>query len=153
MNNCVCVKRPRGAAESSLVPLQILSHAKGAYQQPRFNVAEGRPKSGVAPPIANPPRRESILVVYGEGKGQLADQIRSWFLNEGYNSSATSTDFTELGKAAQAPGTVKLRFMPSFASKVPDLTQKLSAKFPELGTIQSQQEDKLAPGDAQLLLF
>jgi hypothetical protein len=63
----------------------------------------------VAPPIANPPRRESILVVYGEGKGQLADQIRSWFLNEGYNSSATSTDFTELGKAAQAPGTVKLR--------------------------------------------
>ncbi|GEM_PF-2716953 len=107
----------------------------------------------MAPPIANPPRRESILVVYGEGKGQLADQIRSWFLNEGYNSSATSTDFTELGKAAQAPGTVKLRFMPSFASKVPDLTQKLSAKFPELGTIQSQQEDKLAPGDAQLLLF
>ena len=90
------------------------------------------------------------MVFYGEGKGQLADQIRSWFLNEGYNSSATSTDFTELGKAAQAPGTVKLRFMPSFAS---DLTQKLSAKFPELGTIQSQQEDKLAPGDAQLLLF
>src|SRR6185312_5643396 len=107
-------------------------------------------KSG-EPPIAVPAQRESILVFYGQGRNQLADQIRSWLLNQGYNSSATATDFTELGKDVLPTGNVKLRYMPNFAAKLPDFAKSLDQQF-HVGTIQTESAT-LVRGDAQLLLF
>jgi hypothetical protein len=106
-------------------------------------------KSG-EPPIVVPALRESIVVFYGQGRNQLADQIRSWLLNQGYNSSATATDFTELGKDVLPTGNVKLRYMPNFAAKLPDFAKSLDQQF-HLGTIQTESASSSVA--TQLLLF
>jgi hypothetical protein len=100
-----------------------------------------------------PVRRPSVLVFYGEGQGQLADKARTWLLNAGFDSSATATDFSELGKESKRSGTSELRYVPNFKNQAVTLITKLEATFPQMKPIEQEQLSKLARGDAQLLLF
>lgn len=111
-------------------------------------------RGGPPPPNAITPRKNySVLIFYSDAQSQLANDVKTWLLNAGYNASATGTDFSELGTSVGNAGTARFVYSEATASTAPDLPKELGSKFPKLGKMELKPVPKLSHGDAQLLLF
>ncbi|MFL9826504.1 hypothetical protein [Rhodoplanes sp. SY1] len=99
-------------------------------------------------------RKTTILVYYTKGLNEKAEQIRDYLLDAGYKSSATYTDFEELGSTVGKPGSTRFVFTAASASTMSDLRAKLKTAFPAIfKTTEDRLTDKVGGGDAQVLLF
>jgi hypothetical protein len=98
-------------------------------------------------------KKNTVLIFYGTGKSELANQIRNYLLNEGYKASATFTDFSELGSNILTAGSNKMTFTPESANLALQMNPKLRSKFPQLTNIVDSNTARLNNGDIQLQLF
>jgi hypothetical protein len=95
----------------------------------------------------------TVLIFYRDAREKLATDVKNWLLSNGYNASATETDFAELPNTAGKPNTASFRYLKETGSVAPNLAQELQNKFHELSPMDEWGVDKLGRGNAQLMLF
>jgi hypothetical protein len=114
-------------------------------------------RGGAAAPAAAPNLNSGKVVVllYVESRKDLALQMQSYLLHEGYSANAVYTDFTELGDASHlAAGAVAVVSADGSASLRKEVENVLKAKFPQqMQSVVDSGLAKLAGTSVQVRLF
>ncbi len=166
----LAVKLP-GGGEISLVKQQIKDQTrqiktdvgeqgadvKGQIEslRKRVDVLE---KSAPAAPAAKPPdtanKDKVVVVLYADGRKDLANQIEAYLLQKGYSANAIYTDFTELAEANRLPpGSVALVSSETDSSLRNEVEKILRAKFSSMQKVTDSSAPKLATTAVQVRLF
>jgi hypothetical protein len=98
-------------------------------------------------------KTREVLVFYSSAAATQAAQIRTLLLDSGYKSSATYTDFSELGTNLPGPGSVRLVHTKAAEDLANAVRTALRAKFPTLKEIGDEVLDKMNSGEVQVQLF
>jgi archaellum component FlaG (FlaF/FlaG flagellin family) len=98
-------------------------------------------------------KTREVLVFYNSPAATQAEQIRTVLLDLGYKSSATYTDFSELGSDIQVPGSIRLVHTKATENLANSIRSTLRSKFPEIKEIGDEIKDKMNSGEVQIQLF
>jgi hypothetical protein len=166
----LAVKLP-GGGEISLVKQQIKDQTqqiktdvgeqgadvKGQIEslRKRVDVLE---KSAPAATAAKPPdtanKDKVVVVLYADGRKDLANQIETYLLQKGYSANAIYTDFTELSEGSRLPaGSVALVSSETDSSLRNEIEKILRAKFSSMQKVTDSSAPKLATNAVQVRLF
>jgi hypothetical protein len=130
----------------------------GAIEELRRRVAALEKASGaIAAPAAAPSPNSGKVVVllYTEDRKDVALQMQTYLLQQGYSANAVFTDFTELSDASHlAPGAVSVVSADGSASLRKEVENVLKAKFPQqMQNVVDSGVAKLAGTSVQVRLF
>jgi hypothetical protein len=99
-------------------------------------------------------RAKTVVVLYADGRKELATQMQDYLLQRGYNASAVYTDFTELSEAnRQQAGTVAFVSSETDATLRNEVEKALRSKFPQVQKVVDASAPKLASNAVQVRLF
>jgi hypothetical protein len=168
----LAVKLP-GGGEISLVKQQIKDQTqqiktdvgeqgadvKGQIEslRRRVDILEKSGAAGAAPAVkpqdtAN--KDKVVVVLYADGRKDLATQIELYLLQKGYSANAIYTDFTELAEANRLPaGSVALVSSETDSSLRNEVEKVLRMKFPVMQKVIDASSPKLATTAVQVRLF
>jgi hypothetical protein len=95
-----------------------------------------------------------VVVLYADGRKDLAARMESYLLQKGYSANSIYTDFTELADASRLPpGTVAFVSSESDSSLRNEIEKSLRTKFPEVQKVVDASAPKLAATAVQVRLF
>ena len=99
-------------------------------------------------------RTKTVVVLYAEGRKDLATQMQDYLLQKGYSASAVYTDFSELLEENRLPpGTVAFVSSETAASLRNEVEKSLRAKFSQVQKVMDATGSKLASNAVQVRLF
>jgi hypothetical protein len=102
----------------------------------------------------NPNSGKVVVVLYVEERKDLALQLQSYLLEQGYSASAIYTDFTELSDTSRLPsGTVAVVSAENNTSLRNEVEKALKAKFTDLKNATESTSTKIASSSVQVRLF
>src|ERR1700758_1769817 len=118
-----------------------------------LEAARGAAAGPAAPP--NPNSNKVVVVLYVEDRKDVALQMQSYLLQQGYSANAVYTDFTELGDAGRlASGTVAVISAESSAALRKEVENVLKAKFAQqMQNVVDNGSPKLLGTSVQVRLF
>jgi hypothetical protein len=130
----------------------------GAIEELRRRVAalEAARGTAAAPPAApNPNSGKVVVLLYVEDRKDLAVQMQSYLLQQGYSANAVFTDFTELSDASHlAPGAVAVVSADGSAALRKEVENVLKAKFgQQMQNVVDSSLAKLVGTSIQVRLF
>ena len=95
-----------------------------------------------------------VVILYADGRKDLATQIELYLLQKGYSANAIYTDFTELADAKRLPaGTVAFVSSETDSTLRNDVEKVLRQQFPQVQNIVDASAPKLASTAIQIRLF
>jgi hypothetical protein len=168
----LAVKLP-GGTEISLVKEQIKNqtqqikadvgeqgaNVKGQIEALRKRVdAIEKAAGAVRPPVEIQPdpsnKGKVVVLLYTDGRKDLAAQMEAYLLQKGYSANSIYTDFTELAEGnRQPPGTVAFVSSETDSSLRNEVEKILRTKFPEVHKVVDASAPKLASTAVQVRLF
>jgi hypothetical protein len=95
-----------------------------------------------------------VVVLYADGRKELASQMEAYLLQKGYSANSIYTDVTELAEANRLPpGTVAFVSSETDSSLRNEVEKSLRARFPEVQKVVDASAPKLASTAVQVRLF
>jgi hypothetical protein len=95
-----------------------------------------------------------VVILYADGRKELASQMEAYLLQKGYSANSIYTDFTELAEANRLPpGTVAFVSSETDSSLRNEVEKSLRARFPEVQKVVDASAPKLASTAVQVRLF
>ena len=122
----------------------------------RVTALEKASGATAAPAAAPSPNSNKVVVLlYVEARKDLATQMQTYLLQEGYSANAVYTDFTELSDASRlASGSVAVVSADSSAALRKEVENVLKAKFaPQMQNVVDSGSTKLVGASVQVRLF
>jgi hypothetical protein len=99
-------------------------------------------------------RGKLVVVLYADGRKDLATRMEAYLLQKGYSANAIYTDFTELAETSRlSAGTVAFVSAETDSSLRNEVEKVLRAKFPEVQKVVDASAPKLAATAVQVRLF
>jgi hypothetical protein len=127
--------------------LELLQRRVSALEK-----AAGAAVASVEKPNAN--SGKVVVVLYVEDRKDLALQLQSYLLQQGYSANAVYTDFTELSDAGRlAPGAVSVVSADNNTPLRDTIEKELKAKFPEMKNAVETGSSRITSSSVQVRLF
>jgi preprotein translocase subunit SecF len=99
-------------------------------------------------------RAKTVVVLYADGRKDLATQMQDFLLQKGYSASTVYTDFTELSEENRlSPGTVAFVSAETDSSLRNEVEKTLRARFSQVLKVVDATASKLASNAVQVRLF
>ena len=99
-------------------------------------------------------RAKTVVLLYADGRKDLATQMQDFLLQKGYSASTVYTDFSELSEENRLPvGTVAFVSAETDASLRNEIEKALRAKFSQVQKVVDATAAKLASNAIQVRLF